>query len=60
MVYALAAYDVLLVFAILLLEMHYIADLIAGVLVALLACAITDGPLLRRKKSAQVLAGEMR
>lgn len=44
MVYALGAYDVLLVVAILLLEMHYIVDFIAGVFVALLAIAITGGP----------------
>jgi len=50
MLYALAAYDVLLVIAILLLEMHYVVDFIAGVLVALLAIAITDGPLRRKQR----------
>jgi hypothetical protein len=46
MVLALAAYDVVLVAAILLLEMHYLIDVIVGVLVAVLAIAISDGPLL--------------
>lgn len=55
MVYALAAYDVLLVVAILLLEMHYIVDFIAGIVVALLAIAITDGPL--RRRGSGVLSG---
>jgi len=41
---------VLLVIAILLLEMHYVVDFIAGVLVALLAIAITDGPLRRKQR----------
>lgn len=51
MVLALAAYDVLLVAAILLLEMHYVVDFIAGLLVAALAITITDGPI-RRKQAA--------
>ena len=55
MVYALAAYDVLLVVAILLLEMHYIVDFIAGIVVALLAIAITDGAL--RRRGSGVLSG---
>ena len=55
MVYALAAYDVLLVVAILLLEMHYIVDFIAGIVVALLAIAITDGAL--RRRDSGVLSG---
>lgn len=43
-VVALALYDVVLVAAILLLEMHYIVDLIAGILVAALSIAICAGP----------------
>lgn len=39
----LAAYDVLLVAAILLLEWHYAVDLIGGVLVAMAAIALVDG-----------------
>ena len=49
MVIVLAVYDVFLVAAVLLLEMHYIIDVIVGVLVAVLAIAITAGPL--RSKS---------
>lgn len=44
MVLVLAAYDVLLVAAVVLLEWHYIADILAGVLVAAVAIAITDPP----------------
>lgn len=40
---ALAAYDVVLVAAILFLEMHYVIDLIAGILVAALSIAICGG-----------------
>jgi hypothetical protein len=43
MVIALCAYDCLLIAAILLLEWHYIVDLIGGVLVGAIAIAITDG-----------------
>jgi hypothetical protein len=39
----LAAYDVLLVVAIVLLEWHYVVDVIAGVLVAAMAIAVVDG-----------------
>jgi hypothetical protein len=45
MVIALAAYDVLLVAAVLLLEMHYVIDFLVGLIVAALAIAITGGPL---------------
>ena len=45
MVIALAAYDVLLMMAVVLLEWHYVADIIVGVFVAGLAIAITDGRL---------------
>jgi hypothetical protein len=41
----LAAYDLLLIAAILMLEQHYVVDIIAGFLVAGLAIAITGGPL---------------
>ena len=44
MVFALAAYDVLLIAAILMLEQHYVVDVLAGLLVAGLAIAITGGP----------------
>jgi hypothetical protein len=40
---ALSAYDMLLIAAILLIEEHYVVDLIAGVLVAITAIAITEG-----------------
>lgn len=41
----LVAYDVLLVIAILLLEQHYIVDLLAGIVVAIVAIATTGGPI---------------
>jgi hypothetical protein len=44
MVIVLALYDVLLIAAILLLEMHYVIDIVAALPVALLAIAITAGP----------------
>lgn len=44
MVVALAAYDLVLVAAILLLEQHYVIDIIVGLPVAALAIAITGGP----------------
>lgn len=40
---ALVAYDVLLVAAIVLLEWHYVVDVLAGVLVAVLAIAMVNG-----------------
>ena len=43
MVFALAIYDVVLVAAILFLEMHYVIDLIVGILVAALSIAICVG-----------------
>jgi PAP2 superfamily len=46
MVIALAAYDILLLVAIVLLEWHYIVDVIAGILVAGVAIAMVDGHLL--------------
>ncbi len=45
MLIALAAYDVLLTAAVVLLEWHYVADIAAGILVAALGIAITGGPL---------------
>ena len=48
MVLLLAAYDLLLVAAILLLEMHYVVDLIAGLPVAALAITITVSPVRRK------------
>jgi len=50
MAIALAAYDLILVAAVVLLEWHYVADIIAGIFVAALAIAITDGRL-RGKRS---------
>ncbi len=44
MVIALAAYDLVLVAAVLLLEMHYVIDILIGLLVAGLAVAISGGP----------------
>jgi hypothetical protein len=54
MVIALAAYDVLLLVAIVLLEWHYIVDILGGVLVAGLAIAMIDGHIVgaRRKLEA--------
>jgi len=40
----LAAYDVLLIAAVLMLEQHYVIDIIAGFVVAGLAIAISGGP----------------
>jgi hypothetical protein len=40
---ALAAYDVVLVAAVMLLEWHYVADILAGILVAALAILIVNG-----------------
>jgi len=39
----LAAYDIVLIIAILMLEMHYAVDFLAGILVAVLAIAISGG-----------------
>jgi H+/Cl- antiporter ClcA len=45
MVVFLAAYDVLLVGAVLMLEMHYVIDVLVGLLMAVLAIAISGrGP----------------
>jgi len=44
---ALAIYDVLLVAAILLLEWHYVVDVIGGFLVAAVAIAVIEWPILR-------------
>jgi len=41
MVIVLAAYDVVLIAAVLLLEMHYVIDILVGVLVAILAITIS-------------------
>lgn len=46
----LAAYDMLLLVAIILLEWHYVVDIIAGVLVAGLAIAVVDGSELWRNR----------
>jgi hypothetical protein len=43
-VVVLAAYDVLLIAAIVLLEWHYVVDIVGGVLVAAVAIAMVDGP----------------
>jgi hypothetical protein len=44
-VIALAAYDVLIVIAVIVLEMHYVIDVLVGLLVAAVAVTITAGPL---------------
>jgi len=49
MVIALAAYDVVLFAAIILLEWHYLVDIIAGAFVAALAIAISDWPFRRER-----------
>ncbi len=57
----LAAYDVVLVVAVLVLEMHYVIDILAGVVVAAVAIAITAGPLRGKSTnpdSAQAEAAE--
>jgi|ERR1700722_2801039 len=55
MVIALAAYDVALVAAIVLLEWHYVVDILAGIVVAGLAIAITDGARRRERPKAPVM-----
>jgi hypothetical protein len=45
MAIVLAAHDLVLVAAVVLLEWHYVADILAGIVVAALAIAITDGRL---------------
>jgi hypothetical protein len=57
MVIALALYDLLLVAAVIFLEWHYVADIIAGVFVPALAIAITDGRLRRRSDRSPLAAG---
>jgi L-lactate permease len=44
----LCAYDCLLILSILLLEWHYLVDIIGGILVAGIAIAITDPPAWRK------------
>lgn len=50
-VIALAVYDVALVASIVLLEWHYVVDILAGIMVAMLAIAITDGT---RRREARI------
>jgi PAP2 superfamily len=52
----LAAYDVLLIVAIVLLEWHYVVDVLAGVAVAVVAIALIDGQELWRRRNS-ILAG---
>jgi len=52
MVIALAAYDFFLMAAVVFLEWHYVIDIIAGIVVAALAIAITDGNFRRVKAEA--------
>jgi hypothetical protein len=56
-VIALAAYDVLLVAAIIMLEWHYIIDIIAGVFVAAMAIVIVDWPFRRENVQSSAPAG---
>jgi hypothetical protein len=56
MVIALATYDAMLLVAIVLLEWHYVVDILGGVLVAVLAVALVDGPILRTKATHTGLA----
>jgi PAP2 superfamily len=58
----LAVYDVLLLAAILLLEWHYVVDILGGVLVAFVAIALTDSRdlwnwFMRRKPAPGIAAG---
>jgi hypothetical protein len=54
MVIALAVYDLLLIAAILMLEMHYVIDIIVAFPVALLSIAITGGPSLSKNAGSAV------
>jgi hypothetical protein len=54
---ALAAYDVVLVAAVLLLEWHYVADILAGILVAAAAIAITGAEFLTPRSAAPLSEG---
>jgi hypothetical protein len=53
---ALVIYDVFLVLAIILLEWHYIVDILAGVGVAAIAILIVDRPSFQRDEHARVPA----
>lgn len=57
MALALAIYDVALIAAILLLEQHYVVDILAGFLVAGVAIAITGGPFGYSDGSPQTATG---
>lgn len=57
MVIALAIYDLFLVTAILLLEMHYVIDILAGILVAGIAISISGGPFRLVKHAEPALEG---
>jgi hypothetical protein len=56
LVVALIAYDALLVGAILMLEMHYVIDIVAALPVAALAIAITDGSFRSMRLDPQALS----
>ena len=56
LVVALLAYDALLVGAILMLEMHYVIDIVAALPVAALAIAITDGSFRSLRLEPQALS----
>jgi membrane-associated phospholipid phosphatase len=49
MLIVLCAYDALLIVSILLLEWHYLVDIIGGVLVAAISIAITESSTLRNR-----------
>ena len=57
MAIALAAYDLVLVAAIVLLEWHYVTDILAGIIVAALAIAVTDGRLRGKHVGSESLPG---
>ncbi len=59
MVVALAAYDVFLLIAILMLEMHYAIDILAALPVAAFAIAITDGSFRSRNIAAPLSPSRM-
>jgi hypothetical protein len=58
-VYCLIAYDILLIPAILLLEWHYVVDLIGGVAVALIAIWINNSREMARESDQRDISGAL-